>query len=517
MTKQWNQKGVALFFALIFVMILSVMGVSMMFLGKSETWSGLNYRMMTQARYGGEAGLNAAANYLINTYTAPDSTGTDLLSNYDLTKSPVQYNNGDVVLSTTTSQSNYPVDAVKTAFKNAAQGSLTSGTSTVNYTAKATLMAMSQVNTISGPVTIQKWSITANGNIGGVRSSQVEVTGIIERQVTFSVVSAPNFGAFGTGNQCGALKLSGGVLIASYDSKNATLAAGSPPTVVPDAYGGNIGSNGNLNESGSGSIVDGTMSTPLTGVGNCSNGSSAWTVNGNATVTGCSAAPPAACVTGGLVHLSQPVNYATPTIGVAPTDNLKIQGSDTCASAKIATGCTDVSAGNLILAPLSGGYGNITISGGAKVTFAPGGTYLINSISLSGNSKISTGTSNTTPVILNISGKNQSTPIDFTGGTVTNISSGGVPTPINLQIQYAGTGNVKLSGGSQTAAAVYAPNAPISLSGGSNFYGSLIGSTITDTGGTSIFYDRELGSTSSPTLVATVGNFMMDSFSWSRF
>jgi hypothetical protein len=37
--------------------------------------------------------------------------------------------------------------------------------------------------------------------------------------------------------------------------------------------------------------------------------------------------------------------------------------------------------------------------------------------------------------------------------------------------------------------------APLSLSGGSNWYGSLIGSTINDSGGVSIYYDRELGAT----------------------
>ena len=58
--------------------------------------------------------------------------------------------------------------------------------------------------------------------------------------------------------------------------------------------------------------------------------------------------------------------------------------------------------------------------------------------------------------------------------------------------------------------------APITIVGSSAFYGSLIGSTITDVGGAAIYYDRSLGS-SSPTPVATVGNFMMDSFSWSRF
>jgi len=57
--KNTNQKGSALIFALIFMLILSVMGASLMFLSQSETWSGMNYKMMTQTRYGAEAGINA--------------------------------------------------------------------------------------------------------------------------------------------------------------------------------------------------------------------------------------------------------------------------------------------------------------------------------------------------------------------------------------------------------------------------------------------------------------------------
>ncbi|HET9802348.1 MAG TPA: pilus assembly PilX N-terminal domain-containing protein, partial [Candidatus Acidoferrum sp.] len=68
-----TQKGSALIFALIFLLVLSVMAASMMFLSQSETWSGMNYKMMTQTRYGAEAGIHAAANYLMYSYTPPAS------------------------------------------------------------------------------------------------------------------------------------------------------------------------------------------------------------------------------------------------------------------------------------------------------------------------------------------------------------------------------------------------------------------------------------------------------------
>ncbi len=118
-----NQKGTALIFALIFLLILSVMAASLMFLAQSETWTSSNYRMMTQGRYGAEAGINSTANYLMFTYAPPGGAG-DPLANYDMTQSPVKNNaNGlDVVLSTTLANSNYPNAAVAGDFAHADTG-----------------------------------------------------------------------------------------------------------------------------------------------------------------------------------------------------------------------------------------------------------------------------------------------------------------------------------------------------------------------------------------------------------
>jgi hypothetical protein len=46
--------------------------------------------------------------------------------------------------------------------------------------------------------------------------------------------------------------------------------------------------------------------------------------------------------------------------------------------------------------------------------------------------------------------------------------------PSTFQIQYAGTGTVKLTGGSRSVAMVYAPNAAIQTSGNADFYGSVV-------------------------------------------
>src|SRR3989440_13005625 len=85
--KRSNQKGAALIFATIFALVLTIMGASLMFLSQSETWSSLNYRLMTESRYGAEAGLHTAANYLMNNYVPP--TGTVVSNTYNAAISPV--------------------------------------------------------------------------------------------------------------------------------------------------------------------------------------------------------------------------------------------------------------------------------------------------------------------------------------------------------------------------------------------------------------------------------------------
>jgi hypothetical protein len=116
------------------------------------------------------------------------------------------------------------------------------------------------------------------------------------------------------------------------------------------------------------------------------------------------------------------------------------------------------------------------------------GTYNINSLKLSGNSILHVDSG---PVVINLaaaslSGANQA--MDASGGSLENTTY----IPSNLQFTYAGSRGVTLSGGSNAYATVYAPNALVNFSGGSDFFGSVIGSTITNSGNTSVHYDANL-------------------------
>ena len=489
-TDRSGERGVALVMALLMILAVSVLTGSLVMVARSEANSSTSYTSMSQVRYGAESGIHAAANYLLFMYAAPTAASAqDPLANYDLSVSPVRWGGQPVVLSSDPAiQSNYPVAAVRDAFVANSVGNLAVNGAPVAHSARATLMSMTTVTDYytNQPITLQTWQIIGVGRIQGSGQSLVEVEAIVERQP----VPVYAYAAFATHNGCNALSFAGGANTASYDSA-VPLVGGAP---VISQTGGNVGTNGNLDGNGDPTDINGTLSTPRSGVGNCTtNNVTAATVQGFATVEE------------GLVTLPQPINLSTPTIPNPGTTNLTWTTSNGCAGAPY---CTMVAGKATIIPPTSSttvSMGNIKALGGAEVHLRAG-VYAINSIELGGNGKIVIDSG---PVIIKVKGDGVATPIKLDGGGVSNPSLD----PTKLQFVYAGTGDIKITGGTDTAALVYAPNASAALAGAStDFYGAIITNKITSMGGFSLFYDRRLQRT-----VMTAGNPMMSSFTWRTF
>jgi hypothetical protein len=466
---------------LIMTGVLSVLAASLVFVAQTETWSSQNYRLMTEARYGAESGVHRAANFILNSYAAPASSGTDLISNYDTTTSPVRYGGNAVQLRSSDAYSNYPVAAVKTAFVSGVHGTLTGGTDTVTYDAIATLVSMRQINVYGSttPATVQTWRIVGRGTLGGAKPARVDVEAILERQV--NPVFA--YAAFATHNGCGALSWSGGGTTDSYDS-SAALVGGKPVTAN---ILGNVGTNGNLDENGGPTAINGSLSTPRSGIGSCSTGAvTALTLSGSA--------PP----TAGLIELPQAVNFPPPTPPPTTTSDADVS------VAKLTTNA---------LAP--GNYGNIEVKGTLTLS---AGTYNINSLDVtaSGSQMMVTGAG---PVIINIAGyvaKGDpssgwlATPMDLTGNAAITVPDFD---PSKLQITYAGPSELKVVGNSDVVALLYAPNAVVkNNSNKADWYGAVVARTVTDSGGAAIHWDRRLNNSAMP-----LGAWMMNSFTWRRF
>ncbi len=485
-----RDEGVALVLALLFMLAFSALGAGVMVLARTETFSSINYRMMSQARYGAESGVHRAAHHLLYAYALPGSV-SDPLANYDTTVSPVTYLGQPVVLSSMTGVAgNYPVASVQQAFAAAVQGSLPAGQATVDYTATATLMSMRSVVPYgaNAPTVVQTWQLAAQGRIAGARNALVEVSATLERQV----VAAHTYAAFATNSGCGALAFSGGVLTDSYDSSNMTLVNGVPLT---DPSSGHVGTNGNLTEGG-GSVINGSLSTPRTGVGNCNNGAvTALTLQGNAQVTD------------GISALPQAVQYQLPDppSPMPPTTDTNIGSGSLCPALALTSGSCSGTAGDLTIDPqgTTMSMGDVHVTGGATLTLHAG-TYNINSLKLTGNATLAIASG---PVILNVAGQSAATPIDFEGGATANETFD----PSLFRIHYAGTGALKLTGGTTTSAIVYAPAAQASVAGGAHFYGSVLAAHVSVTGGARLHYDRRLQRD-----FFTVGPQMMSAFTWKK-
>lgn len=510
-----TEKGVALILTLILLAVLSVMAVSLLFIGRSETWSSMNYKLMTQARYGAEAGVNSAANWIQNSYPTPTTAQINMMT---LTTAPLQYSNKDVALSTISAKQNYMDSTVQSSFASNAGGSITAGNTSITYNPTATLLA---VQTFTGYPTattkvVQKWLITSEASISGVRNANVEVSAIMERQ------KSPTFAyaAFATATGCAALSFGGGGTTNSYDSS--AISYDSKGNVVTQSYGGNVGTNGNLDLSGSKTEIYGSLSTPRAGTGTCSTSTvTALSTNGNATVSA------------GVTELPQNVTYDTPPAPspAPPTTNMDIQKNGSC---PISTNCTFSSPTTKIYGdgtatgkgsstdPIL--LGNVTLNAGAELDLTAADCSLdqspvyinINSIKVNGNATIAVksiqcagkDTGVYPHIILNFAGASAATPIDLTGSTFTN------PTlnPAYFQMLYAGTGQVTLNGGSAAAGLLYAPNASYKLNGGGDWYGAVIANQVTDLGGGAIHYDRQLQKE-----LYQLGPWMLSAFNWSKY
>lgn len=485
-----SERGIAIVMAMFMTLMVSAVAASMVYVARTETLSSQSYTTMAQARYAAESGLAAAANYLLSSQydaLAPGSAG-DPLVNYDMGVSPVTRSGAEVRLSTIADSSNYPVNAVVQAFGPAASGTLTVSNGTIAYGARARLLAMRTLTDTGGTRTLQTWEITGIGRRGGSGSAEVEVTAIIERQA----VPMFRYAAFATHNGCNALSFAGGATTHSYDSRS--LVGGNP---VPSDTQGNVGSNGGLDANGDPTTIHGSLSTPREGVGTCTaNNVTAATIAGFAAVQE-------------LITLPQAVEFPTPeAINPAPPLTSTTFNSAGCPSTNPPLYCTPHGNGATITPPTPTtvvSMGNVSVQG-SRVLRLHAGIYEVNSLTLSGNGTIVVETG---PVIFKVAGQSETTPIDLAGGGVSNPSFDST----QLQFFYAGTGNVKITGGTDTAALVYAPNASASLHGATTkFYGSIVTKKVTATGGFSLYYDRALQNS-----MMTVGNPVMSSFTWQAF
>ncbi len=216
-----SEKGSALIFALLAILVLSVLAATVMFTSQAQTWTSLNYRQTAQARYVAEAGVQATINWLGCSSAPTPCTGgfvppnmASSYSGFNVATYPVTCTatgNGcssttaPVMLSSTSGNSNFydPTSTVATNFAAVASGTVP-GVAGASYKTTATLLRMptaaTTVSWLAGPA-VQTWQITSTGTVQGVTNSTVQVV------ETFDRLTQPVFtnGLETTSNACGSI------------------------------------------------------------------------------------------------------------------------------------------------------------------------------------------------------------------------------------------------------------------------------------------------------------------------
>lgn len=283
---------------------------------------------------------------------------------------------------------------------------------------------------------------------------------LVQAEVALNPSSAFNYGLFGTGVGCGDVNFTGNGYTDSY---NGSLGPYGPNN--NNNSGGNVGSNGNVSLGGNGTIGGNVGVQP--------NGPNGTIVEGtcpgsNYTVSGGNAGL-ANNPANTLTPLLQPVQFPIPPTIVPPppTNNMNMSKSTT-------------------LVP--GNYGNISLSGSATLTLAPG-VYNVNSLTMAGQASIVI-----TPVgqvVLNVAGNGvNGNVLDLSGQSVDNQALNAN----DFQINYSGQGPIKVTGNASTSYFVLnAPQAPVTIAGNGNIMGAVIGNTIQVVGNGGFHYDTSIG------------------------
>jgi Tfp pilus assembly protein PilX len=297
---------------------------------------------------------------------------------------------------------------------------------------------------------------------------------MVQAEVALTPTPPFIYGMYGTSTACPAITFTG----QSPSTNSYTSANGQTYSQTISSTGGDIGSNGSVSvQNGNIGGVVGVTSTacPNPVTINSPGGSMLGSV---ACPSGDTSNAPTSC------YLPAPYVFSVPPLPINVTNTNT--SPSTCTTVTTVTNghhtTTTTTAYNCMV---PGTYGNISIQN--SLTLAPG-TYNINSISMTGNAQIIVSPPGA--VTLNVAGIGQSNPIAIGGNgivddTVANdfvINYGCTPATSCGSVSIAGNGNV--------TAILNAPNAAITQQGNGNWYGSIVGSTISIGGNAFFHYDR---------------------------
>lgn len=558
-SRRGTQSGVALIFALIVLFVLSALAAGVMATTQTEIWSTANYRTTTQARYIAEAGIQQAISYLTTKNSAIQTQvaniPTDSTCTTTQTPQPVpvmcgssknivfvQSSSSDPVTNIAASTASTYFTAANIADFQSKVGTSSSSFSGLNngagghYSVAAQLLS---VRTDPASGLAQMWKLISVGTVptmfGSSKVQVVETFEVLTTNTGGDTNLYVNGGVAASSTACGAISVSGGSSLQSYDSS--LLGTRKLPTSF-NSYGNTVITQGSVNFSNG--TIYGSLETPRTGDTygtSCPTSTSAVNVNGNPNQQSVNGVP--GITASGSGWGTPPGGGVYSIITKPSTDPVFQMPVPTISTTNLNTGsCTDPQSGwtgtsrcyggsdkggttnQITMVPNPGtNYGNAIIGSDITLNLTQSGVYNFNSLQVGSGGSIVVAPGVT--VAINITGLNSdgktymSNPVSFSGyGQMVTADSSST-----IVFQYAGTGQISFTGSGALLAVVNAPNASFSFSGSGKVYGAIITNTASFSGSGTLEFDRNLAS--APVRVPGGGTpqyyARLTQFSWSAF
>jgi Tfp pilus assembly protein PilX len=553
-----REAGVALIIALLILLVISMLAAGVIFSTQSEVWASANYRNVTQARYVAEAGAQQAANWIIQNWTPPSNFTTTTA--FNLSVFPAMYVGGSTPSKIVFSSSNISgitdtytniSSSLDSSFQTNLSGissPFASENANANFSVAAQLLSATQVTVGGGPQWLTKWKIISQGSVGQIQPAKVQVVEIMADVPTASSSSQtiPNFnyGILATGTGCNVITASGGSgnpgRTNAYNSQASGNAGNSNPTLL--GTGGSVATFGNVKIS-NGAYINGPIYSPYYNAGAsgtygiscpswtavCGNNSSGW--NGDQACSSPSklwsvnednSGGAVGCTNGGsCANTTSNLPASLPNPSSIPDPTMPTVTPNTSACTALAGGlCNGGSGGasgcsaTLPPSPTGTSYGQVNFGSCARITLQSG-TYNFDTLLISNGATITVPS--TGNVVINIYNSSaSSTPFTSNGGTVVN--PGGDPN--NLTFVYDGSNTINLANGAALFATVYAPHAPVTVSGNGGLYGAIVANTFAFSGSGHVIYDTHLASDTPHVTYggsAVTNTAHLDEFSWSAY
>ena len=423
-----NETGIALIATMLFLMAMGVLSTALVFTVQNEMKTSAAYKYSQQAFYVANAGVQRAVSWYADSYS-PDLSGS-----YDQTKFPVEFSGSPVLLAGKEGYySVFPDETTISAFsaefynRGLEANSDNSGVCALN----ATLLKHRPTSFLNPDTFEPMPSAIERWRISstGFWGSAANPLGIA--QITAEIENSGDalFDRALWGIE--SVDLIGGSYIDSYDPD-----LGLWDEFINSGNLGAIGSNGSV------------------------------TLDGGADIRGAAAYGPDGTfyagdntsVSEGVIHLPEPRTFP-------PIPDFEVGDTDVTAGPQ-------ADPGDIVLDP--GSYGKITARG--AITLKEG-TYYIDEFNATSQSTVILEGDVTLYVRSSFS---------LEGQAIVNEDIA----PPNFTVYYSGTDAAKLSGSSSAVYNYYGPNADLSLTGDTDFYGSFIGLVIKGAGGTNIHFNE---------------------------